>query len=75
MAVIFVIAIVTFAAGVTVAALALVTWGIRAEERGFTLTSHALDPVTRGTRRVTGLYVRQRTDTAAPQADRQDLFV
>ena len=70
-----VIALIIFAAGVAAGAILLVSWGIRREERDFTLTSRALDPVTSGTRRVTGLYVRQRTDAEPPRATRQDMFV
>ncbi len=70
-----VIALIIFAAGVAAGAILLVSWGIRREERDFTLTSRALDPVAGGTRRVTGLYVRQRTDAGLPLASRQDMFV
>ena len=75
MATIVVIATVIFIAGAVVGAVLLVSWGIRREERDFTLTSRALDPVTSGTRRVTGLYVRQRIDAEPLPAARQDMFV
>jgi len=75
MAIILVIALVVFAAGAAAGIILLVSWGIRREERDFTLTRRALDPVTSGTRRVTGLYVRQRTDPELPLASRQDIFV
>ncbi len=41
------------------AALALVSAGIRREERDFTLTRQAPDRVSRGTRLLTGLYPRR----------------
>ncbi len=75
MATIVVVATVIFIAGAVVGAVLLVSWGIRREERDFTLTSRALDPVTSGTRRVTGLYVRQRTDAELPLTSRRDIFV
>ncbi len=46
------------------AALALVSAGIRREERDFTLTRQAPDRVSRGTRLLTGLYVRDVTPEA-----------
>ncbi|MFI5064591.1 MAG: hypothetical protein ACHP9Z_11525 [Streptosporangiales bacterium] len=74
-ATILIIALVIFTAGVVVGAILLVSWGIRREERDFTLTRQAPDQVSGGTRRVTGLYVRQRTDVELPLASRQDIFV
>jgi hypothetical protein len=61
MATIAVIAVI-FIAGAVAGAVALVSWGIRREERDFTLTRQAPGQVVQGTRRVTGLWVRQRTD-------------
>ena len=75
MAITLVIALVVFTAGAAVGIILLVSFGIRREEQDFTLTSRALDPVTSSTRRVTGLYVRQRTDAELPQGSRQDVFV
>ncbi len=74
-ATILIIALVIFTAGVVVGAILLVSWGIRREERDFTLTRQAPGQVSWGTRRVTGLYVRQRTDAEPPLASRQDIFV
>lgn len=61
MATIAVIAVI-FIAGAVTGAVALVSWGIRREERDFTLTRQAPGQLTQGTRRVTGLWVRQRSD-------------
>jgi len=75
MATIVVIALVIFAAGVAAGIVLLVSWGIRQEERDFTLTRQAPDQVTRGTRRITGLYVRDQVSAEPVMASRQDLFV
>ena len=75
MAAIVIIALVTFAAGAVAAAVVLVSWGIKREERDFTLTRHAHGPVATGTRRITGLYVRQLTDAEPSLTSRQDLLV
>jgi hypothetical protein len=69
-AVIVVIAAVIFVAGAVVGAILLVSWGIRHEERDFSLTRQAPDTVSLGTRRVTGLWVRRRTDLG-PALERQ----
>ena len=62
MATIVIIAVI-FIAGAAAGAIALVSWGIRREERDFSLTRrHALGQVTQGTRRITGLWVREPTD-------------
>ena len=61
MATIVVIAVI-FIAGAVAGAIAPVCWGIRREERDFTLTRQAPGQLTLGTRRVTGLWVRQRSD-------------
>ncbi len=58
-AAILVIALVVFAAGAVAGAFILVTLGIRREERDFTLTRRAPGQLIQGTRRVTGLWVRQ----------------
>jgi hypothetical protein len=71
--VLILIALAIFAAGIGVGAIALVSWGIRREERDFSLTRRAPGQVSRGTRRVTGLWVRQRTDRPAP-APRLDVY-
>ena len=62
MAATIIIALVLFAAGAVAGVLFLVSWGIRREERDFTLTRRAPGQVTQGTRRVTGLWVRQPAD-------------
>ena len=75
MATIVVIGLVIFIAGAVVGAVLLVSWGIRREERNFSLTRQAPDQVSLGTRRVTGLYVRQRTDLPSATARLEDMFV
>ncbi len=65
---------VIFIAGAVAGAVALVTWGIRREERDFTLTRQAPGQLIQGTRRVTGLWVRQSTD-APRRPTREDMFV
>jgi archaellin len=75
MAAIVFIAIVIFVAGAVAGAVLLVSWGIRREERDFSLTRRAPGQVSQGARLVTGLYVRQRTDVAPPLANRPDVFV
>ena len=73
MATIVVISVI-FIAGAVAGALALVCWGIRREERDFTLTRRAPGQLTQGTRRVTGLWVRQPTDDT-PSGTREKLLV
>jgi hypothetical protein len=73
MATIVVIAVI-FIAGAVAGALALVSWGIRREERDFSMTRQAPGQLTQGTRRVTGLWVRQRTDTPL-RPNREDMLV
>ncbi|HEY5355099.1 MAG TPA: hypothetical protein VIK57_21855 [Streptosporangiaceae bacterium] len=74
-AVIIVLALVIFVAGAVAGGILLVSWGIRREERDFSLTRQAPDQVSLGTRRVTGLYVRRRTDLSHPLARREDTLV
>ncbi len=70
-----VVSTVMFIAGAVAGALALVCWGIRREERDFTLTRRrAPGQLTQGTRRVTGLWVRRPTDDS-PWASREKLLV
>ena len=74
------VGIVIFAAGAAVGGILLVSWGIRREERDFTLTRQAPGQVTQGTRRVTGLWVRQRSDigpmaSTSPVTDRYSMLV
>ena len=71
-AVIVIVALVIFAAGATAGTIAVVSWGIRREERDFSLTRRAPGQLGQGTRRVTGLYVRQQTDVPPTLAGRPD---
>jgi hypothetical protein len=73
MATIVVIAVI-FIAGAVAGGLVLVSWGIRREERDFTLTRRAPGQVTQGTRRVTGLWVRQPADDSV-WATREHMLV
>jgi hypothetical protein len=75
MATIIIIGLVIFIAGAAVGAILLVSWGIRREEQHFSLTRQAPGQVSLGTRRVTGLYVRRRTDVPSPLASREDMLV
>ena len=70
-----IVAIVIFVAGAAVGAILLVSWGIQREERDFSLTRQAPGQVSLGTRRVTGLYVRRRTDLSPSLARREDTLV
>lgn len=74
MAIIVVIALMIFVSGAVAGVLALVSWGIRREERDFTLTRRAPGQVTQGTRRVTGLWVRQPADDSV-WATRENMLV
>ena len=75
MATIVIIGLVIFIAGAAVGAVLLVSWGIQREERNFSLTRRAPGQVSLGTRRVTGLYVRRRSDALPPLASREDMLV
>ena len=68
------IGIVIFVFGAVVGGILIVSWGIRREERDFSLTRQAPDQVSLGTRRVTGLYVRQRTDVPSASARQEDIY-
>ncbi len=57
-----IVALVIFGAGVVTAVTLLASYGIRHEERNLSLTQQAPGRLSAGTRRLTGLYVRQRTD-------------
>ena len=68
-ALIALVAIGVFAAGIFAGIIAVVSVAIRREERNFTLTSQAPDNVTSAGRLLNGVYVRAPHRTAA--ADRQ----
>lgn len=69
------IVLVIFAAGAAAGVILLVTLGVRREERDFSLTRRAPDQLTQGARLLTGLYVRQRTDTEPVFVRRPDSYV
>ena len=75
MATIVIIGLVIFFFGAAVGGILIVSLGIQREERDFSLTRQAPGQVSLGTRRVTGLYVRRRTDAPAPLASREDMLV
>jgi|GEM_PF-5079958 len=75
MATIVFIGLVIFIAGAVAGAILLVSWGIRREERDYSLTRQAPDQVSLGARRVTGLYVRQRRDITPASGRREDMYV
>ena len=62
------VAIGLFASGAIAGIVGVVSVAIRREERKFTLTSEATDPVTRTGRRLNGVYVRapRRSGTGRP---------
>jgi hypothetical protein len=62
-ALIAIIVIGMFAAGTVVGIIAIITLGIRREERDFSLTRRAPGRMSQGARSLTGLYVRQRSDS------------
>jgi hypothetical protein len=74
MATIVIIGLVIFFFGAVVGGILIVSLGIQREERNFSLTRQAPGQVSRGTRRVTGLYVR-RTDVPSPLTSREDMLV
>lgn len=69
------IGIVIFVAGVAVGGILLVSWGIRREERNFSLTRRAPGLTSQGARQVTGLWVRRRTDLDPALEPRPDVLV
>jgi hypothetical protein len=71
---VIVTAIVIFTAGIAAGVILLVSWGIRREERDFSLTRQAPDKTSRGARVITDLYVRQRSDAPATPF-RPDIYV
>ena len=75
MAATVIVGLVIFIAGAAAGAILLVSWGIRREEQNFSLTRQAPGQVSLGTRRVTGLYVRRRSDALPGPARREDMLV
>ena len=75
MATIVIIGLVIFFFGAAIGGILIVSLGIQREERNFSLTRQAPGQVSRGTRRVTGLYVRRRTDLPTTLASREDTLV
>ena len=79
--IVIVIAATIFIAGVVAGGIAVVTAGVRREERDFartgrvSLTRQAPGRASQAGRLVTGLYVRQRDDVLAAPVLEQDLLV
>jgi hypothetical protein len=69
------VGIVIFVAGAAVGGILLVSWGIRREERNFSLTRRAPGRTSQGARQVTGLWVRRRTDLGPALERRPDMLV
>jgi hypothetical protein len=69
-ALIALVAICLFAAGVVAGIIGVVAIAIHREERNPTLTSEGPDNVTRAGRRLTGLYVRAPRRTATGDRDK-----
>lgn len=65
MAAVAIIIIGIFVAGAAAGIVVIVSLGIRREERDLTLTGRAPDRKSQGARSLTGLYVRQRSDSSA----------
>jgi len=64
-----------FVVGIMVGIIAIVSLGVRREERDFSLTREAPDQLTRGARAMTGLWVRQRSDIDPELMARLDTLV
>ncbi len=75
MATIVIVGLVIFFFGAAIGGILIVSLGIQREERNFSLTRQAPGQVSLGTRRVTGLYVRRRTDLSPSLARREDTLV
>jgi hypothetical protein len=69
------VGIVIFVAGVAVGGILLVSWGIKREERDFSLTRKAPGVASQGARQVTGLWVRRRTDLDPVPERQPDMLV
>lgn len=73
--IVVIVALVIFTAGVAAGTIILVSWGVRQEERSYTLTRRAPGRLSQGTRVLTGLYVRRRSDSTRPPSSRNpDVF-
>ena len=73
-AIVVIVALVIFAAGVTAGTIILVSWGVRQEERVLSLTGQAPGRLSQGARVLTGLYVRRRSDTNPAARQGPDIF-
>jgi hypothetical protein len=74
-ATVVIVALVIFAAGAVTAVTLLASYGIQREERNYSLTRQAPGVLSAGTRRLTGLYVRKRSDPDPEQPRGTDIYV
>lgn len=72
--IVVIVALVIFAAGAVTAVTLLASYGIQHEERNYSLTRQAPGLLSAGTRRLTGLYVRSRTDPDPQQPRGTDIY-
>jgi hypothetical protein len=68
-------AIALLVTGVVIGVIAVISLGIRREERALSLTGDTRDPLARGARRLTGLYVRTPDMTRWSSLSRDDTLV
>lgn len=73
-AAVIIVALVIFAAGAVTAITVLASCGIQREERKYSLTQQAPGLLSAGARRLTGLYVRERTDPKPEQTRGSDIL-
>jgi hypothetical protein len=73
---IYVVAVIALlVTGVVIGVIAVVSLGIHREERALSLTGGTRDPVARGARRLTGVYVRTPDMTRWSSLSRDDTLV
>lgn len=69
-----IVALVIFVAGAVTAITVLASCGIQREERNYSLTQQAPGLLSAGARRLTGLYVRKRTDSNPEETWGSDIY-
>jgi len=74
-ATLLIVGVVIFFFGTTVGGILIVSWGIRHDERNFSLTRQAPGRISQGARQATGLWVRRRTDLDPALERRPDMLV
>lgn len=68
-------AVALVALGVTIGIIVVVSLGVRREDRNYTFIDDPRDPVVRGARRLTGLYVRKPDRPLQPRHRSDDTLV